>query len=116
MPTIPSPLPNLTVSGATVDFPRQDGPAVSPKMRTLLAALLIVGIMCAGVLAPAGSAHAGPPCAQFDACPYMPNPYNNGPLMPTWELPGGYGLPGGDPTMCDPSAYRCYPAAPGSGF
>jgi len=37
----------------------------------------------------------------------------NGPLMPTWELPGGYGLPSGDPVICDPQAYRCYPAAPG---
>lgn len=49
-------------------------------------------------------------------CQYLPNPYNNGPLMPTWELPGGYGLPGGDPVMCDPIAYRCYPASPGAGY
>jgi hypothetical protein len=33
--------------------------------------------------------------------------------MPTWELPGGYGLPSGDPVICDPQAYRCYPVAPG---
>ncbi len=59
---------------------------------------------------------ADPPCAQYDTCKYMPNPYNNGPLMPVWELPGGYGFPGGDPVMCDPQAYKCYPAVPGSGF
>lgn len=89
---------------------------MSATMRPLIGALLIVGGMCAGVLAAAGSAHAAPPCAEYNVCQYMPNPYNNGPLMPTWELPGGYGLPGGDPTMCDPRAYRCYPASPGSGY
>lgn len=88
---------------------------MAATMRMLLAVGLIVGGVCAGVLA-AGSAHADPPCAQFHVCQYMPNPYNNGPLMPTWELPGGYGLPGGNPTMCNPAAYRCYPASPGSGF
>jgi len=61
-------------------------------------------------------AQAAPPCAAFDVCQYEPNPYNNGPLMPTWELPGGYDLPVGSPTMCHPRAYRCYPAVPGSGF
>jgi hypothetical protein len=59
---------------------------------------------------------ADPPCAAFDTCKYMPNPYNGGQLQPTWELPGGYGLPGGSPTVCDPQAYRCFPATPGSGF
>lgn len=36
--------------GATVDFPRQEGPAMSANMRALVGALLIVGGMCAGVL------------------------------------------------------------------
>jgi len=55
-------------------------------------------------------AQAAPPCGQYDTCQYLPNPYNAGPMMPTWELPGG------SPAMCDPQAYSCYPAVPGSGF
>lgn len=83
-------------------------------MRALIVILVMAGAMAAGAVI-STPAYADPPCAQFNVCQYMPNPYNNGPLMPTWELPGGYGLPGGDPTMCDPSTYRCYPAVPGSG-
>lgn len=64
---------------------------MTATMRMLLTIGLIVGGMCAGVIA-AAPAHADPlPCAQFHVCQYMPNPNNNGPLMPTWELPGGYG-------------------------
>ena len=32
------------------------------------------------------------------------------------ELPGGYGLPGGSPMICDPPTYDRYPATPGSRF
>jgi hypothetical protein len=81
----------------------------------LIAVLLAVGAVSACVAA-AAPAQADLPCAEFDVCQYMPNPYNNGQLQPTWELPGGYGLPGGSPTICDPKAYKCYPATPGSGF
>lgn len=86
-----------------------------PCVRGLFVVLLMVGCV-SGSVAASASAHADPLCAQFNVCQYMPNPYNNGPLMPTWELPGGYDLPGGSPTMCDPKAYRCYPAMPGSGW
>jgi hypothetical protein len=86
-------------------------------MRALFVVLVAVGAFSGGVVAPVPApAQADPPCAEFNVCQYMPNPYNNGPLQPTWELPGGYGLPGGAPTICDPQAYRCYPATPGSGF
>jgi hypothetical protein len=54
------------------------------------AAALAVGAVSASV-ATSVSAQAEPPCARFDVCQYMPNPYNNGPLMPTWERPGNYG-------------------------
>jgi hypothetical protein len=84
-------------------------------VRALFVVVMMVGSVVAGVAASA-PAHADPPCAQYDTCKWMPNPYNGGQLQPTWELPGGYGLPGGSPTVCDPQAYRCYPAAPGSGF
>jgi hypothetical protein len=80
--------------------------------RLVVAAAAAVSIGVA-VSAPA---QADPPCAEYDVCKYEPNPYNNGQLQPTWELPGGYGLPGGSPTVCDPHAYRCFPATPGSGF
>ena len=67
------------------------------------------------VAATSAPAHADPPCARFGVCQYMPSPYNNGPLMPTWDIPGNYRV-GQSPSMCDPKAYRCYPAMPGSGF
>lgn len=82
-------------------------------MKAVIAAL---GAVLTGSLASAPPAPAAPPCAQYNICRYMPDPYNNGPLMPTWEVPGGYGLPGGQPTVCDPQAYRCAPVLPGSGF
>jgi hypothetical protein len=84
-------------------------------MRPVVVALLAVGAISASV-ATSAPAQADPTCAQSNVYQYTPNPYNNGPLMPTWELPGGYGLPGGSPTIRDPQAYRCYPAVPGSGF
>lgn len=99
---------------------------IAPKKtggRPLLALLFAVGAVSSSV-ASSGvsdrisltSARADPPYEEFDVCQYMPNPYNNGQLQPIWELPGGYGLPGGSPVMCDPKAYKCYPATPGSGF
>jgi hypothetical protein len=50
-------------------------------------------------VAASAPAHAAPPCAKFDVCQYQPNPYWNGPLMPTWDIPGNYGV-GGSPSMC----------------
>lgn len=50
-----------------------------------------------------GPAHADPPCAAFDTCHYMPNPNYDGPLMPTWDVPGTYGGWTNLPVMCDPA-------------
>lgn len=43
------------------------------------------------------------PCEQFNVCQYQPG--YNGPLMPTWNTPGGgYS---GNPVQCDPVTYQC---------
>lgn len=55
----------------------------------------------------AAPAHADPPCAWFNTCQYMPNPYNDGPLMPTWNVPGTYGGWTNLPVLCNPTTYRC---------
>ncbi|BCO97657.1 hypothetical protein [Mycobacterium intracellulare] len=86
--------------------------------RKLILAALVTGAL-GTVLAPV--AQADPPCAAFDTCKYMPNPYNAGPLLPTWEVPGGYGLPGGSPVQCVPTGFSsnavCSPGTlPGSGY
>jgi hypothetical protein len=75
----------------------------------LLATLALASL---GVLA-APVAHADPPCAAFDTCQYMPNPYYDGPLMPTWDTPGTYGGWTNLPVMCDPITYKCRQYAPG---
>lgn len=68
---------------------------------------------------------AAPPCYSpnpaLNTCKYMPNPYDAGPLLPTWEVPGGYGLPGGSPVQCVPTGFSsnavCSPGTlPGSGY
>ncbi|OBI06586.1 hypothetical protein A5735_10375 [Mycolicibacter heraklionensis] len=66
-----------------------------------------------GVPSTAG-ADAPPPCAAFDTCRYMPNPYYDGPLMPTWNLPGVYGGQTTLPVMCDPASYSCRTYVPGT--
>jgi hypothetical protein len=78
--------------------------------------MCVVAGFCGLALWAAPQAGAEPPCASFGVCQYMPHPHNNGPLMPTWEVPGGYGWPGGSPVMCDPGSYACRPMTPGSGF
>ncbi|MBS9535499.1 hypothetical protein KIH27_18090 [Mycobacterium sp. M1] len=71
------------------------------------AAALVLG-------APAALAHAdAPPCAAFDTCRYMPNPNYDGPLMPTWDVPGTYGGWTTLPVMCDPATYTCRQYVPG---
>ncbi|MEO8815307.1 MAG: hypothetical protein ABI307_15320 [Mycobacterium sp.] len=55
-----------------------------------------------------------PPCAAFDTCRYMPNPRYNGPLMPTWDVPGTYGGWTTLPVMCDPATYSCRTYFPGT--
>lgn len=52
----------------------------------LLGTVLLAG--AAWGLLTAAPAQADPPCARFNTCQYMPNPYNDGPLMPTWDVPG----------------------------
>lgn len=65
-----------------------------------------------GTLALAPTASATPPCATFGVCQYEPNPYNNGPLMPTWDTPGTYGGWTNLPVLCDPASYGCRQVAP----
>jgi hypothetical protein len=114
MTTTPFLLPSLLVPGATVAFPRQEGPAMSATVRALLAALLIVGGMCAGVLVAAAPAHAYGPCLfQGDWNCYGP-PQWNGQLQPTWEVPP-YTWPN-NRLQCNPGTNRCYPVAPGGGY
>jgi hypothetical protein len=43
----------------------------------------------------------------------MPNPYYDGPLLPTWNVPGTYGGWTTLPVMCDPVTYSCRQVAPG---
>lgn len=114
MKTTPSPLTGLSVPAVTVDFPRQEGPAVFATMRPLIGGLLIVGGMCAGVLAAAGSAHATGPCLFQGDWDCYGAPQWNGPLLPTWEVPP-YTWPNNQ-LQCNPSAYTCYPAVPGSRY
>lgn len=78
-------------------------------MKTIAVKLLgAVVLACAamGLLA-AAPAHADPPCARFNTCQSMPSPYNDGPLMPKWGVPGTYGGPTNLPVMCNPAPYRC---------
>jgi hypothetical protein len=75
----------------------------------LIGALALSGL--AVLVAP--MAYADPPCAAFGTCRYMPNPYYDGPLMPTWDTPGTYGGWTNLPVMCDPSTYECQQYAPG---
>lgn len=78
-----------------------------------VAAGLIVGGMCAGVIA-AAPAHATGPCLfQGDWNCYGP-PQWNGQLQPTWDVPP-YTWPNNQ-LQCTPGGYRCYPAVPGSRY
>ncbi|HEU4363547.1 MAG TPA: hypothetical protein VFR27_18860 [Mycobacterium sp.] len=81
-------------------------------MRTIMLTMLAgfaVGLGTAAV----ATADA-PPCAAFDTCKYMPNPYYDGPLMPTWDTPGVYGGRTNLPVMCDPQTYSCHTYVPGT--
>jgi hypothetical protein len=87
---------------------------MTATIRTLFGALLIVGGMCGGVLAAAGSADATGPCLfQGDWNCYGPPQYN-GPLVPTWDVPP-YTWPNNQ-LQCNPGAYHCVPAVPGSRY
>ncbi|MEB3021462.1 hypothetical protein [[Mycobacterium] crassicus] len=79
----------------------------------LLAVLAVFGL---GLAMPAVAVAVGPqpPCAAFDTCRYMQNPWYDGPLMPTWNLPGVYGGQTTLPVMCDPGTYSCRTYVPGT--
>ncbi|WP_372508662.1 hypothetical protein [Mycobacterium palustre] len=77
--------------------------------KSITAAVLAAAAL--GVLS-SSPAHADPPCAAFNTCQYMPNPYNPGPLMPTWDVPGTYGGWTNLPVICDPASYRCQQYVP----
>ncbi len=70
----------------------------------LLGAVVLAG--AAMSLLAAAPADADPPCARFNTCQSIPNPYNGGPLMPTWNVPGTYGGWTNLPVMCNPATYR----------
>lgn len=76
------------------------------------AAIGITYLILAVIDAPAAHADDSNPMCNFSHTCSWSHQYN-GPLMPTWELPGGYGFPGGPPVQCNPSTYQCYPVAPG---
>ncbi|MES3637271.1 hypothetical protein Q9Q76_09195 [Mycobacterium intracellulare] len=86
------------------------GPDEMVSLMEMVAVKLFGAVVLAGaamgLLAPA-LAHADPPCARFNTCQYMPNPYNDGPLMPTWNVPGTYGGWTNLPVMCNPATYWC---------
>lgn len=68
---------------------------------------LIVGGMCAGVLAAAPArADNDPSCNFTHTCSW--SPHWNGQLQPTWEVPP-YTWPNNQ-LQCNPTDYSCYPA------
>lgn len=82
-------------------------------MRYLVTLLAVFGLSL-GTAAIVGANAPQPPCAAFDTCRYMPNPYYDGPLMPTWNLPGVYGGQTTLPVRCDPGTYSCRTYIPGT--
>ena len=82
------------------------------KIRALFSAAPLAGAALLATLALAPAVHADPPCAAFDTCRYMPNPYYDGPLLPTWNTPGYYGGWTTGPVLCDPITYSCRGYAP----
>lgn len=80
-------------------------------MRTILLVVFGLGLAFPAV---AAAEVPQPPCAAFDTCRYMPNPWYDGPLMPTWNLPGVYGGRTTLPVMCDPQTYSCRTYVPGT--
>lgn len=82
--------------------------------KIILTALAAIGLtLYGGAVANVANADA-PACAAFDTCRYMPNPYYDGPLMPTWNVPGTYGGWTTLPVMCDPISYTCQQYVPGT--
>lgn len=82
-------------------------------MCTIVLAVLTGLTVALGGAAVADANTPPPPCAAFDTCKYMPNPYYDGPLMPAWDLPG-YGGWTNLPVICDPQTYRCQTYVPGT--
>lgn len=82
-------------------------------MRTIVLTVLAAFALASGVAATAHADAPQPPCAAFDTCRYMPNPWYDGPLMPTWNIPGTYGGQTTLPVMCDPGTYSCQTYVPG---
>jgi hypothetical protein len=74
---------------------------------------LIVGAMCAGVIAATPAPGTGPCLFQGDWNCHG-TPQYNGPLLPTWEVPP-YTWPT-DQLQCNPVENHCVPAVPGSRY
>ncbi len=81
-------------------------------MRKIVVTVLAGLALGLGVAATANA--DAPPCATFDTCRYLPNPWYDGPLMPTWNTPGTYGGWTNLPVMCDPQSYSCRTYVPGT--
>jgi hypothetical protein len=81
-------------------------------MAAMIAAAAIIGTTVGLMAAP--TAEADPPCASVGTYQYMPNPWYDGPLMPTWDTPGYYGGWTTGPVVCDPFTYACHGYVPSS--
>jgi hypothetical protein len=75
--------------------------------KVLTPAAMVAAAAVGIVLAPAAQAQPQPPCAAFDTCKYMPNPWYDGPLLPAWDVPGYYAGWTNTPVICEPIAYTC---------
>lgn len=74
--------------------------------RLLTTATLAVAALGAALSIGTATAHADPfGCDFTHTCSYDPS--YNGPLMPTWDVPGTYGGWTTNPVVCDPVAYTC---------
>ncbi len=71
------------------------------RLGLLIAAIAATGIGI-GIPAPAQAA----PCNYVIGQQCQPQPWN-GPLMPTWDIPGYYGGWTTVPVICDPINYTC---------
>lgn len=82
-------------------------------MHKIVLTVLAVFALGLSAAATAEATSPQPPCAAFDTCQYLPNPWYDGPIMPTWDTPGTYGGWTNLPVMCDPATYSCQTYAPG---
>lgn len=78
----------------------------------LVAAIAAAGAAMSITVAPA--AEAAPRCLFVGDWNCEGPPQYNGPLLPTWNVPGTYGGWTNDPVLCDPIAQTCRIMVPGN--